>query len=223
MFESKFKNKSDREDLMTSSILGLLKYLPSDFFWYILRNACSCSNSSNLPEVMGEMRTITFWPKWSSKNTVNTTYIEPDIFIEFDKFDIIIEVKNSDDISNQKYEQWEKQIISYNNENKENSKDLIYIALGGNHGTLHNDNLDYQNKNYIINKCSWRNLFNEVNSILNGFKNFNHPIPNKETYILILEDIVRCFNFFGYYDIKWLKELKSIEIEYNNDWFRLNN
>ncbi|MBV7440971.1 hypothetical protein KRX57_06020 [Weeksellaceae bacterium TAE3-ERU29] len=92
MLENILNNKiNSREDEITSTIIGLLKYLPSELFWDILKNACN--DSSNLPKLSGDIDFISFWNKWGAEKTTNKNYVEPDVFIQFSEFDLIIETR----------------------------------------------------------------------------------------------------------------------------------
>lgn len=113
------------EDSKTSLIFEGLSLLPSHIFWELL------SQSSSIPsQNPGNFLNITFWPHWEAKNTKNSKFVEPDIFIEFENIDVIIEAKIG--MSNLQYPaQWENEIISYYNEYDRN-KHLIVIAVDGN-------------------------------------------------------------------------------------------
>ncbi|MCM1141874.1 MAG: hypothetical protein NC453_25160, partial [Muribaculum sp.] len=90
MIHSYSKIKTDRnynEDFKTYATLGALQYLPAQFFWQLMRGAVI--DNKDLPILAGEMLQIDFWPKWykiqNIKVVSNSTYIEPDIFIRFEK------------------------------------------------------------------------------------------------------------------------------------------
>ena len=53
------------EDSKTSSVFGLLQYLPAQIMWNLLRE--SCGNSSSLIEESGELQDIHFWARWSAE------------------------------------------------------------------------------------------------------------------------------------------------------------
>lgn len=210
MLENTLNNKTNsREDQITSTIIGLLKYLPSELFWNIIRNACN--DNSNLPKLPGDIDFISFWDKWSAEETINKNYVEPDVFIQFSEFNVIIEVKPYED-GGQYKQQWRNQITAYNNEFTEGKK-LIYISLGGNYIKT-NDKLIYKEKEYIINKCNWTGILLEVSDVLKELKKIKTPFPNKLASIRILEDVIRGFNFFGYFDINWFEGMNTYTIDY---------
>jgi LPXTG-motif cell wall-anchored protein len=50
----------------------------------------------DLPFNSGRLLSFDFWPHWDKTGTDNTNYVEPDLFIKFDEFDVIIEAKVKD-------------------------------------------------------------------------------------------------------------------------------
>ena len=210
MLEDKLNHKiNSYEDAITSTIIGLLKYLPTELFWEILSR--SCTDSTNLPNVSGELKAIDFWPKWCAKETCNSKYVEPDVFIRFACFDVIIEIKPYDDLGQHQI-QWENQITSYHNEKGECDKQLYYISLGGNY-LKSNQSIIYNDNEFIINKCNWIGVLLEVSNLLKELRGLKTIILNKDSTIRILEDIIRGFNYYGFYNISWFEEMKMYTIE----------
>ncbi|MBE7646760.1 hypothetical protein F7644_12295 [Tenacibaculum finnmarkense genomovar ulcerans] len=188
-----------------------MKYLPSNLFWDIIKKACIDSN--NLADISGELENINFWPKWNSTDTKNTNYVEPDVFVSFTNFDIILEIKPNED-SGQYEEQWSNQLISYNNEFEESNKNLYYITLGGN-TEKSNESITVGPKNikYTINKCNWMGVLIEVSNTLKELKKINSPILNKNATIILLEDIIRGFNYYGFFNVNWFEGMEMYKIE----------
>jgi hypothetical protein len=83
-----------KEDVRTSMFFDMLLLLADNLIWTIIRKACY--NRKDLPDDAGKLdredRTA-FWPSWDSKNTDNDVRVEPDVFLSFDKFDLIVEAK----------------------------------------------------------------------------------------------------------------------------------
>ncbi|MCD8423618.1 hypothetical protein [Tenacibaculum finnmarkense] len=209
MLENKLRNKtSASEDELTSTIIGTMKYLPSNLFWSLIRK--SCFENSNLPENSGEIETFIFWPKWNAENTTNSKYVEPDIFFSFENFNLIIEVKPFDSFG-QTSGQWENQIQSYFNE-YETEKKVIYISLGGNYDKT-NDEISICDKKITIHKCDWISILIEVSSTLKELKKIKTPLNNIHQIIRILQDIINGFNYFNYYNIKWFEEINNYNVE----------
>jgi hypothetical protein len=112
------------EDSLTAAVFSHLLHLPAELFWQILRNACG----RKLPGSAGEPK-CEFWPKWEAAGTTNSSYIEPDVFIRFPDFDLIVEAKrwdgNMHDIA-----QWKRELSGYANEYGHERHAVRMIALG---------------------------------------------------------------------------------------------
>ena len=207
MIQAFFKGKSSvdfymDEDFRTSSSIGLLQYLPDDVFWEILRK--SCCNPSFTATDFGKIDSFIFWPHNDPENTRNTNFVEPDVWIETEKYDVIIEVKKKDNNGYypQSMEQWEDQIQSVINEQKNCNykKDIILIALGG------NDNMNPEKAlDFPVYKASWYNLLNAIVKVRDEQKN-NGAICR------ILDNVIELFSYQGVMKIQWLNSLSQIEI-----------
>src|SRR5438552_1575411 len=100
------------EDSLMAAVFSHLLHLPFTIFWHILRDACY---GTGLPAVVGEPKIIALWPKWDPQGTRNSSYVEPDLFLRFEDFDLIIEAKRWDQ-GMQSRNQWEDQLTAYANE-----------------------------------------------------------------------------------------------------------
>lgn len=118
-----------REDSLTAAIFSHLLHLPSEVFWQIMRAACP---SAHFPTYPGEPRLIHAWPNWSAAGTRNSDRVIPDLAMEFDDFDLIIEAKRWDRPM-QDREQWEAELQAYVNEYGSRKRPVIMVALGGIH------------------------------------------------------------------------------------------
>ena len=190
------------EDTLTSSVVGLMQFLPDDIFWSLL--AESCGVSAHLPASIGKIAGVSFWPRFDARNTCNSTYVEPDVWIETDIYDIIIEAKRYDG-GGQCLEQWEKEIIALNNE-RGDDKEIIFISLGGN-ASLANDSCTVGGKEICIYKASWFNLLHAVNN-----RRKRLPENGSDSLSRLLGTIADAFFMHGYYDIEWLESLKAINL-----------
>ena len=150
------------EDSKTSSVFGLLQYLPAQTMWSLLRQGCG-NNSSLIKKNPGELKDIKFWPRWSANGDeiLNSRYVEPDVFFEFENFNLIVEAKKDDNFG-QYEQQWKNEVSSYLNEYPDTEKDLVFIAFGGNK-TLAPSILYVKEKEYIMFSASWINLLNAIN------------------------------------------------------------
>lgn len=115
------------EDSLTASVFSTLLHLPIIEFWQLLRKACP---AAALPDCVSEPDSIEYWPKWEATDTANTSYVEPDVFIRFPEFDLIVEAKRGD-IGSQHKSQWQNEVQSYCNVYGTEGREVRLIALGG--------------------------------------------------------------------------------------------
>lgn len=205
MLQAFFKGKlviqdnrvKQNEDLKTSSSIGLLQYLPDDLFWNIMRNSCIGFNTKDF----GKIESFNFWAHTDATHTTNDQLVEPDVWIETEKYDVIIEAKIGD-IVGQTKGQWAKEIQSIINEqnNNDSSKPIILIALGGNENMQNDEVMDCP-----IYKASWYNLLNAVVSERDAQK-INSNICR------ILDDVIELFARQGVMTVTWLNSLPKYEV-----------
>ena len=141
---------------MTSSIFELLITLPHDILWKILSQAAQISQSIEEP---GNIESVNFWPHWNPEGTDNKHHVEADVFICFERLNVIIESKK-DNTTTQNPKQWKKEFRSYYNENKRNKdRNIILIAVDGN-DNFNPDEIEIE-KGEIgkVFKTSWLKLF----------------------------------------------------------------
>lgn len=197
------------EDTLTSSVLGLMQYLPEEVFWAILKGACGHS-TKGLPEHIGVIKEFHFWERFDATGTKNSTVVEPDVWIETDDFDIILEAKRSDDSAdNSQYEdQWANQIIALNNSYGDvPPKPLIYMAIGGN-DSLRDTSVSVDGTEYAIHTASWYNLLNVVLNMIR-----DNELDNRRNCIRrILKDIVQALQVHRFVKTTWLDSMPSITI-----------
>ena len=208
MIHSYSKIKTDRknnEDFKTYATIGVLQYLPAQFFWKLLRNAVI--DNGGLPEDAGEITQIDFWPKWYKIQNIevvpNTTYIEPDVFIRFENFDCIVEVKKTDS-SGQHADQWESQTQAYRNEFPE-GRELIYIALGGNPKLDASSHKKFRH----VYKSTWQRLLREIDKALQERESlaYRTEITNQE--IRILKSAIDAFARYNEYVVELLETMDN--------------
>ena len=111
-----------------------MQYLPDTLFWHLLKSARGRSNKT-LPETIGNVKEFHFWDRFDAGETTNAKQVEPDVWVETEIYDIIIEAKRSDYSAenSQKEQQWKDQIIALQGSyGDEKPRPLIYIAIGGN-------------------------------------------------------------------------------------------
>jgi hypothetical protein len=190
----------DNEDALTSSIFERLMYLPQELLHHIF-TAALFDSIEDLE--LHQIESITFWPNWSAEYTLNTTRVEPDVFIRTAKQDIIIEAKRYD-VNQQYADQWKKEIQAYYNEYADESKPLLFFALGGLY--THDTQIMVVNgTEHKIYMCAWKGLLNTIQHIIHDMELASNYTNNNVAITRILKDIVLCFELFGFPTALWLE------------------
>lgn len=191
------------EDSLTSSVLDYLKYLPINLFWRILKKSMY---QNKLPKLSGELLSMEYWPKWIAKDTENSRFVEPDVFLRFEDFDVLIEAKRQN-TGGQTKTQFNNETQAYFNEYGEDNKSLYFIKLGG-LNTFSNENS--QDSRIIICKTDWTKLLKEVTELKKELKQSNSYLT--EHYIRLLTDCIKGFSLHQFYSIQWLEDLQLTKI-----------
>nr|WP_314688238.1 hypothetical protein [uncultured Porphyromonas sp.] len=189
------------EDALTSSTIGLLQYLPDETFWQILYEA----SKHTLPEFSdaGAIENISFWEEMSAKGTTNQRSVEPDVWLELERIHLIIEAKRHEE-GGQYEGQWLKEIQALLNTLADDDKRPIWLlALGGNYQTS-KQSLTLGDKTYPIIKIRWQTLLEEVKKYTYEFS------PYSSVEKRICNDIIKAFELFGYFSLKWLDSFADI-------------
>lgn len=214
---SKFiKEDSFNEDFKTYSIIGALRFLPSNLFWELLR--ASCVTSESLPLRAGELESIEMWPHWNSgNNTTNSNFVEPDVFVRFSDFDLIIEAKKTD-FGGQYSEQWNNETIAYRNEYG-SGKRIILLALGGNTDL---NNIDDDRFNHVY-KALWTRLLHAVHDCREQRLSLSLKSEATRQEIRVLEAIQEAFALFNEYIVDLLESVplrnnKLTQLNINSVW-----
>lgn len=114
------------EDSMTSFVFEYLAIAAPANLWSIIKEACNIHDDSN----PGDLLDVDLWPHWN-KGKFNVRYVEPDVFMRFERLNIIIEVKRND--STLQYPgQWINEIESFRKTYVNNPERLIVVAVNGN-------------------------------------------------------------------------------------------
>lgn len=195
-------NFNSCEDSLTSVVFDTLKYLPTELFWSILKNSLY---QDKLPYSCGEIISIDYWQKWNSYKTTNPKYVEPDIFISFKEFDIVIEAKRYNTFQ-QSDTQIKKEIQAYFNEYEQENKKLYFIQLGGLFNKENIENITDYKTEVIICKTDWTRILDQVVFEKNKIK--DNDMSFLKSYTRILEDTIIGFQLHQYYKKIWLKDLK---------------
>lgn len=189
------------EDEKTSIIIGALLHLPTTLMLKIIFNAIE-DNPFALRNVTEEhlLRKPEFWPHWPAENTQNKNFVEPDVFMRFGSFDLIIEAKKNDDETSQYSDQLNNELIAYKNEYGEKNKEVYLIALGGYINDI--ESIDEKRRDKIL-TCSWYNLFYSI-------EREKEKLQEHDAIYRILSDCKDAFEIFGY-ATGWLYELCDLE------------
>ncbi|WP_052184254.1 hypothetical protein [Psychroserpens sp. Hel_I_66] len=209
-FTSGFGNLNKCEDSCTAGVFDILKYLPADLFWQILKSSLLLDT---LPSVAGNIQQIEFWPKWSVKDIEeisNANYIEPDVFINFIDFDVIIEAKRYDE-KQQNSKQHRDQLVAYFNEFSDNeTKEVYYILLGG----LHLEDVrkeitiiaGFLNERTVkLSTIKWSSLLSTIASLKKTIE--RQGLQHQKPILLLLEDVINVLAIHGYHKKKWLSKM----------------
>lgn len=193
------------EDSLTSLTFDLLKYLPDELFWHILKDALIVGH---LPDVT-HIEQLSFWEHWDATDTSNTNFIEPDVFLRTENIDVIIEAKRWNE-NQQCNKQKKEQIIAYFNEFGVEGKQLYFIQLGGLFNRNPEDNFHYKTLEVIICKTNWSYMLQSVVKHYNMLDKLNLKLFNPQKRVM--EDIIKGFELHQFYTLKWLGELAASNI-----------
>ena len=202
MLHSTYHHKETNEDPKTSSVFENLMLLPDNVFWYILKQ--SCFSNSDLPINSGSLLSYDFWPHWDSTGTKNSNFVEPDLFLEFEEFDVIIEAKYGD-TGGQGEGQWNNEIIAYHNEYGD-KKAFVFIAVGGNM-SITEQTIKVKKESVKIHKCNWLSILIAVNKYKKELESITVPDMTISATKRLLDNIILAFNIKGVYNIDWFNTM----------------
>lgn len=202
-----------REDSLTAAVFSQLLHLPSEDFWQILHGACF---SANFPHAAGEPRAIHLRPNWSAEGTTNSARVIPDLVIEFDDFDLIVEAKRWDHLL-QDREQWKRELTAYINEYGPRKRKVKMLALGGN--ISHED--EHIRETFIppgsapstsheficpVHICKWSSLLLECRRWREKLENAEDQSSRTRADMRILNDLIAIFVRHGFTPVRWFKD-----------------
>lgn len=202
MLHSTYHHKETNEDPKTSAVFENLMLLPDNVFWHILRQ--SCFSNDMMPVYSGKLLSYDFWPHWDRTGTDNTNYVEPDLFLEFELFDVIIEAKYGDYGGQYQY-QWQQEITAYHNEYGD-EKPFVFIAVGGNQSIVA-ETISVKGEKVKIYKCNWLSILMGVNKYKKELESVSVPDMNVSATLRLLDNIILAFNINGVYNIDWFNSM----------------
>lgn len=200
MLHSTYAHKYTYEDPKTSSVFENLMLLPDNVFWHILKS--SCFYNERMLTNSGRLLSYGFWAHWAHRDntgTGNNTYVEPDLFIRFEEFDVIIEAKYGD-YGGQYIKQWTQELTAYDNEYGKEKKPVIFIAVGGNM-SMDIEEIKVRSRKHLIFKCNWLSLLIATNKYRSELKRISVPDMNTSATLRLLDNIILAFNINGVYNI----------------------
>lgn len=194
------------EDSLTSSVFGLLFYLPVEVFWSILTESCY---TNELPPYCGRLISFEFWPRWGNERETHT---EPDIFLQFEDFDLIIEAKRYDH-NQQSYTQWVGEANSYYYSDSNEGKKLFLLAVGG---ITHGDEMatllkapDVRKETVVV-KTRWRRLLDEIIKEYRALEQSDTLLAASSGTLNIFHDLVLSFRIHGFVTSSLLDTLPTV-------------
>lgn len=205
MLHSTYAHKNTYEDPKTSSVFENLMLLPDNVFWHILKS--SCFYNDGMLTNSGRLLSYEFWSHWDNTGTDNNAYVEPDLFLRFEEFDVIIEAKYGD-YGGQYLKQWTQELTAYDNEYRKEEKPVIFIAVGGN---MSMDIVEIKvcGKMHLIFKCNWLSLLIATNKYRSELKRISVPDMNTSATLRLLDNIILAFNINGVYNIDWFNTMAT--------------
>ena len=136
---------------------------------------------------------IELWPHWYAGDTdvevTNENFVEPDVYIEFESFNLIIEAKL--DANSQGEQQWTNQVCTYKS-NIESDKQLVYTALSGNKSFELYTLSHGRAKGHRINRCSWQRLLEAIHNEANFQESEPYMYNRKILRILRMASLPQC-------------------------------
>ena len=206
MLHSTYYLKETNEDSKTSAIFENLMLLPDNVFWHLLRQ--SSFSHETMPKLSGELLSYDFWPHWDKTGTDNKKYVEPDLFLRFESFDVIIEAKYGD-YKGQYHHQWQQEITAYHNEYGYD-KQFVFIAIGGNQSNVA-ETISVKSQKVKIYKCNWLSILMNINKYKKELEHLSTSIPdmNFSATLRLLRNIILAFNINGVYNIDWFNSMSQ--------------
>lgn len=194
------------EDSLTSTIVGLLFYLPLETAWHILTEACY---DPSLPQP-ARILSREFWPVWDSEGTRNSRLVEPDVFIRTPGFDLIIEAKRYD-YNQQSSVQWATEFRAYLNEYGEDDIPVYLLALGG-ISSEQTVVLTNGERRMPVLMCRWERLLKSCRNVFNQLQHSRNFLHSSASAISILEDLLLGFSIHGYMTADWFEDTSFKEL-----------
>lgn len=206
----------DKEDSLTWAIFSRLFYLPVEIAWAILHQACDPHLQERVP---GNIKRIEFWPKWNPEGTENKRFVEPDILIQFEYLDLLVEAKRRDGVG-QGVGQWQNEIQAYLNEIREDdssASNAIFLAIGGN-SEISQQDLKLEERCIPMITSHWRSLLRQVQLFAKDLDRTSFPCYQQSAHRRIAHDIIGLFAKFGFSVGEWFCDVNVAEYSSISLW-----
>ncbi|MFK5915556.1 MAG: hypothetical protein QM484_14410 [Woeseiaceae bacterium] len=204
---------SSGEDLLTAAIFTRWSYLSDNAQNQLMCNWFNVDENSE--HDFTTFKDIQFWPQYDLAEIEGRKYVEPDVLIQFEDFNLLIEVKPP--LGGDQYlEQWQNEITGYFSWEGNDSKPLYFLAIG------RTDNVDDEwcqnimeadgEKPKMLHALTWKPV---AKSMYNLLKN-GDLLPQD---MRILSDMLNALELYGTrgYDYLWAdfekKSLPEISFE----------
>lgn len=214
----------ENEDPLTAVVFTRLSYIPGEMAWRILRR--NARSLHNLPDSLGELDEIHFWPKVNAES-LGRGYVEPDAILCFKAGTVLIEAKRSD--SELQYaKQWAEELATCASDPEQDDGLPVYLLAIGGIERLSNEWIAQKAKEvqqiakerkltlpqyWIPAGCTLQGLRDSIDLEL------QRSVSSPETAIeRILRDVLMAFDLYGLRSMSWLTDLPG-EL---NMWPRLN-
>ena len=191
----------ETEDFLTAGIFGRLAYLPPGALWKLLKATVISKHEQELPEQVGNLRDIQFWPSWFLEDEQDNRRHrkEPDVFLRFEKLDLLVEAKRIG--TQQEPQQWAEEQMAYAEEfpEEERPENCYLLAIGGANIADRVSVVELENKanrnitggmNVRLLACSWERLYESLSTVSN---NCNDVGIN----FRLIEDMIEILAFHG--------------------------
>jgi hypothetical protein len=201
------------EDSMTASIFGRLAYLPARIWWQVFKRAAL--SSSVLPDDIGELEDIQFWPRWDVRPEAvalfKQNHVIPDVYLRFSDLTILVEAKRYDSAEMQYGKQLAAEYVAWS-ASDENDRDApcVVLAIGG-HKTVDAHLYGEMQKNLnrleldlrppILASVEWTGLLTELTRLQEA-----RTFPDYGSG-RIIDDIIAALELHGVHPRFWLIDL----------------
>jgi hypothetical protein len=195
------------EDFQTAAVFSRLLYMPPEALSALLLR-------DDADVRLGEVAEAAFWPTWRVRPMdAEARNVEPDLYIQSEGLDVIVEAKRYDDPVCQGLEQWAREWAAWHqSDDFDHQKPVLLLAIGGLGTTLDTTKANAKStrdaaNNYLLSKfpgvpviqvagVSWRELYIRLTEV-----------PGDGVQAQLLRDIREILSYFGHRTYEHLIDL----------------